>query len=74
MSFEYILLIEQTENMDSFHSTKIIKNKKTKQKASYQISSLPVDFCFLPHTSIFSKLFLNPLSPLCAISMHMSVR
>lgn len=55
MSFEYILLIEQTQNMDSFHSTKIIKNKKTKQKASYQISShlLPSSWFLFPTTYLY---------------------
>lgn len=63
MNFGYILLIEKPQNMDSFYSTKIIKNtEKNKRQVtkSPPFSSLPVDSYLLPYTIIFSKLFFKP--------------
>lgn len=74
MNFGYILLIEKPQNMDSFYSTKIIKNKeKTKRQATksppFQLISISY------HIPLFSpNFFLNPLSLLCTISLHMFLK
>lgn len=79
MSFWYILLIEKPQNMDSFYSTKIIKNREKKKNKrqvtkSPPFSSLPVDSYLLPYTIIFSKLFFYTHWVHFVLCMHMFVR
>lgn len=72
------LIDRKPQNMDSFYSTKIIKNREKKQKASYQISSLLLSSSWFLSPTIYhyflQTFFLHPLSPLCTISMYMFVR
>lgn len=73
MSFEYVLLIEQSQKngLIPFHQNNKKRQNKRQVTKSPPISSHPVDSCFLPHTSIFSKLFFKHTeSTLCYHHAH----